>query len=115
MAKRAIKRKFESPEMTGKTLANDTHKGEKDFQVFVFPSGEMILQARLGECIYLERDQAVELFTFFGGRRVERRMLDATLASLAAAGHGELMEEMLRIADTLTPEQRFQCAQALHA
>lgn len=74
--------RLENAEMRTSTLTNVHEGDDPQLQVFLFPNGEMILQAEIGELIHLKPEQVVQLHQFFEGDRVQARMLDMLRKSL---------------------------------
>lgn len=85
----AIKQ-FESPETRATTFVNVTPEQKQPGQVhiFLFPNGEMIIEARTGECFHLEPSQVADLYVFFDSARVKRRMLDVLRKQLCTSKAG---------------------------
>jgi hypothetical protein len=85
MAKR---RTFEDPETRKFVFVNVMGEDKKPGQLhtFLFPNGEMLIETKAGECIHLTRSQTVDLYTFFDGSRVKKRMLDVLRAWLLKQG-----------------------------
>lgn len=67
--------KHQRPEDAKAWISNVETPGQP-FQVMLSDKGEMIIQTKVGELIYLTPKQTIELFTFFDGPRVKARMFD---------------------------------------
>lgn len=90
----------------------DAMPPEAEPKIYLFGNGQLLLDID-GGSVMLDRADTVKLYMLFNRDRVKDLMLGVLRADLIEAGHGELMEEVLTMAKTLTPDQRELVLKAL--